>query len=197
MRGSHAAIALSLSVVSASPVAATPTECPDGFAANADRERDVLDQLTHAEHGQALARDLARTTRVCFGATDVSVASTDTLLLDARAGDRALAARTAHLAAHLARPSRFDPATRGDIDCARWVSDVLHAEAEAFAIELDVARDLGVTTPYAFADAPAGERAVARIDRIAAFLRAHPDGSAGIEPLASAYEERCRASGHE
>jgi hypothetical protein len=123
---------------------------------------------------------------MCFGVTDVSLVSLDSvLILDVRADDRALAARVAHLATHLERAPLFDPTKRGDVDCTHWVDRVLRAEGEAFATEIRVAQALGVRTPYPFAADP-------NPNLIAVYLREHPEPSEGIEPLLVGYEKRCR-----
>jgi hypothetical protein len=165
-------------------------ECPQGFNADEPRATAVLDRLR--DSNSSLTTSVVPS-QMCFGATNVSVVTEDGLmLLDARADERASAARVAHLASHISNRSRFFPAKRPS-DCAAWVDDVLHAEAEAFVIELDVAHDLNVKTPYAFEeDAARARTKSARVELIAAFLRTHRDGDTGIEPLARGYEDRCR-----
>lgn len=142
MRLVHAALVMILGVA-ASPhpppktVACTQVACSPNFAPNERR----------AERVRRLAKRDVRA-GICFGVTDVSVVSLDgTMMLDERADDRVLAARVVHLQAHLDSATLFD-ANKRSTDCDAWVESVLALERRAFAMEWDVARDLGVTLPY-------------------------------------------------
>jgi hypothetical protein len=191
MERSHVVIVMSLSLIGAAGGSPDPSggECPQGFATDQRRAHAILGELDRVN---AAASTSISADRMCFGEVNISLITDDgVMLLNRDADDRRGAARVAHLASHLAQRSRFDPTKRSS-DCDAWVDDVLHAEAEAFAIELDVARKLDVELPYAFAHSSTSSHRESLEASIYAFLRSHPNGDANVEPLARGYDERCR-----
>lgn len=166
--------------------------CPAGFLDQIGRGDRLRRLLGSTEEGRALLERVRATeVRICFGPIDVPVVTDDrVLLLDSRGDDAELAARTGHLLAHVADGAPFPAAIPADADCEHVVRDALAREAAAYALEIRLRRELGVAgRRYAFEDAyvatDAGERA------ILAYLVAHPEGGPGLDPLGSAYRQRC------
>jgi len=163
--------------------------CPDGFAGDGPREARVMAMLQHTVHGRSSAGKTPEDVLMCFGAIDLSLVTDDgVMLLRDETSDAALAARVAHLLTHVhVGPARFDPERRPPTqDCDAWVDEVLRVEATAYATEIEVAHELGVTTPYEF-----DHGGPPREEPIATYLRDHPDGSRGVDALARGYMDRC------
>lgn len=172
---------------------ALPTSaCDAGYRQDAVREERLRTLLDSATETVSLAR--ARAT-FCFGVRDISVVTTDAVLvLDERPSDPEVAARAAHLLLHVVEgyPMTDEPGGR----CDERVEIALDREAQALALELRTRRALGVTTPrtrfdfektYFELDEPAATRSIDR------YLHEHPEGGPGVEALAIAYRERCEA----
>lgn len=136
-----ALVAVVAAALGTSPVASpVAPPCPIGAMDPARAAR--VEALARATTDGREALDAAGPARICFDA-DVDARSVtidaDVVVLAARADDRALAARLAHLSLHRRDRALF-AGTGGD--CEAWVRAILAAEADAHEVEARVARDL-------------------------------------------------------
>lgn len=166
--------------------------CPFGYFDRVGQGQALLARLRETEEGREIADQLGSTeVRFCFGDIEVPVVSEERLLLLTDDEDEdVLAARTGHLLLHVLRgPPLPEPIPR-NANCRVLVDQALHAEARAYAVELRLRRELGVLERrYEFEDAFWRERDGERV--IYDYLVAHPDGGPGLDPLATAYRQRC------
>jgi hypothetical protein len=116
------------------------------------------------------------------------------LELPADAPDDEAAARLVHLAHHVRHGRGLVAHAPLSGPCEVLVHEALREEAEAHVLEMQVRTALGVNEPRRpFAN----EREVlampreARVAAVLVFLRAHPDGGGGYEPLGRDYAARC------
>lgn len=117
------------------------------------------------------------------------------IALPAREDDATVAARLAHLLHH-ARHGRGLVAGRDapGRTCDEAVEEALAEEAAAHVLELELQAALGAAPSRPFENAAEilalpGD---ARVEALLAYLRAHPDGGGGYEPLARDYRARCQ-----
>ena len=177
-----ASAAAASDTASAGAAAAEARACPRGWSPDPARAARLRAALTETEAVPLLEEEA----RWCFGPSGPSVVGDGLLYLDARQGDAALAARAAHLLAHVRDGLGEPPPGR---PCEEWVHEALGAEARAYALELRLREALGAgPAPWAFAEASEGG---ARAEPIRAWLEAHPEGGAGVGPLARDYRSRC------
>jgi hypothetical protein len=166
--------------------------CPFGYMDRVGQGELIMARLRTSEEGRQIADALGTTeVRFCFGDIEVPAVTEGRLLLltEGESVD-VLAARTGHLLTHVLRgPPLPDDIPRG-ADCDALVRRALRAEARAYAIELRLRRDFGVMEQRYEFEAPFhrardGERVIYD------YFRAHPEGGPGLDPLPTAYRQRC------
>jgi hypothetical protein len=171
------------------PRSAAP--CPERFVDHPGREHTIRGLLGSTDEGRRILRETESiAVRFCFGEIRVPVVMTEgnVLMLDASDGDASLAARAGHLLDHVAHGSPFPERLERGADCDQVVRRALHAEARAYALELRLRRALGpLEVRYEFERDffSRGERAIYD------YFVSHPNGGPAVDPLASAYRQRC------
>ena len=142
-------------------ITACSAPCPPGFApdpARVGRIRQLVD---------------APSAPTCFGERpDLGVLRDGRLLLDARASDPALAARSVHLAHHLGQAPVDEP------DC---LSQLRSEEARAWLAENELRASFGLQPLWPLGLAPS-------VDEVEAWLDSDQPGA---QPLASSHARRC------
>ncbi len=170
--------------------------CPPLLAVNADRAGRLWDRLDDAPDGAALITRASSLPLVCFGQVDLSVVTTEGIVLfDKTLDDDEGAARLGHLLAHIV--DGMPMANPRDADCEAQVNDALHLEAKTLSLELRLRRDLHVRAKrqvYEFEDRYWATEEPIREQFLWDYLRDHPDGGPGLDALANGYAKRCRGS---
>jgi hypothetical protein len=184
---------LSLSIVSCR--ASDPVQqCPAAFTQNDDRASRLWERLGAASAGAALMARGASKPRLCFGRTEISTITTNGILyFDDKLDESEGAARLGHLFMHFV--DGMPMSNPRPTDCEAQVDEALRAESAALSLELQLRRELAVTSKrimYQF-EAPYWAAAPEERERLVLdYLRAHPDGAPGIDALAAGYAKRCR-----
>lgn len=166
-----------------------PAECrPDP-----PRAQRVAATLAGIADAEVLEPD-ALLGRVCFGPGAGTLWPGPVLALPADASDHEAAARLGHLAHHVRHGRGLVAHAPVSGPCDALVEEALREEAEAHVLEMQLRDSLGVDPPRRpFVN----EREVlampreARVEAVLTFLRTHPDGGGGYEPLGRDYAERC------
>lgn len=171
-------------------------DCPSGFGKNGTRQSEIFAALTSTDEGKQIYKEAEShaALRFCFGPIAVSSVTTEgALLLDEELGSEEAAARVGHLLRHVRDGLSAKP--KDGERCEEMSERLLGQEAEALTIELELRQTLAVKTPKiryeiepAWRSKPPQERVALVLD----YLKAHPNGAPGIEPLARGYERRCR-----
>ncbi len=167
-------------------------ELPDDCRPDAARAARVVDALAGVADGEVLVRaDTAA--QICFGEGAGTLRRGPVFVLSAEASDDESAARLVHLLHH-ARHGRglvAGDAVSADADCDALVLEALREESVAHVLEMQVRRSLGVERAFANQAAVLALPRAERADAVLTYLREHPDGGGGYEPLARDYRERC------
>jgi len=175
-------------------------QCPASLAKNEDRARRLWDRLDDAPDGALLMTRTSSLPLVCFGKVDLSVVTTEGIVLfDNRLDDDEGAARLGHLLAHIV--NGMPMANPRDVDCETQVNDALQLEAQALSLELrlrkNLQRDVQKRAKRQAYEFEAGYWATEEPKReqfLWDYMRAHPNGAPGLDGLAHGYAKRCRGS---
>ena len=166
---------------------------PPGCAPDPARAERVVAALAGIADAEILGPN-ALVGQICFGPGAGTLWPGPVLALPLDASDDEAAARLTHLAHHVRHGRGLVAHAPVEGPCARHVEEALAEEAEAHVVEMQVRESLGVNAPRRpfvnereILARPRGERAAAVLE----FLRAHPDGGGGYEPLGRDYLERC------
>ena len=166
---------------------------PPGCAPDASRATRVSGRLAGIADAEILRPD-ELLGHVCFGPGAGTLWPGPVLALPGDVTDDEAAARLTHLAHHVRHGRGLVAHERPSGPCGPLVEEALREEAEAHVVEMQVRASLGVNEPRRpFAQ----EREIlamlraARVEAVLSFLRAHPDGGGGYEPLGRDYRERC------
>jgi hypothetical protein len=166
---------------------------PSGCVADARRAERVAERLSGIADAEVLRPD-ELLDRVCFGPGAGTLWPGPVLALPMDTSDDEAAARLTHLAHHVRHGRGLVAHAPLSGPCGPLVEEALREEAQAHVVEMQVRASLGVNEPRrAFEN----ERAIlampraGRVEAVLAFLRAHPDGGGGYEPLGRDYAERC------
>jgi hypothetical protein len=171
----------------------TNSHCRAPYVAQSDLATRLWDRLKTTKEGADLVLRLPSPPSVCFGQVEFSVVTTEgIILLNDQATDGENAAKLAHLMLHFAEGNPLEKADGGD--CDERVRNALRREARAFALELRLRRDLGVTRKaYEFEDEFwTIQDKEKQIFVLFDYLQKHPDGAPGIDALGTSYAKRCR-----
>lgn len=186
---------ISLSIVSCRASDPVP-QCPAGFAENDNRANRLWERLGKTSAAAALMARSTSKPRICFGPTDLSAITTERVIyFDHQLDESEGAAKLGHLFLHFVDGMPMSNPTPAD--CKAQVDEALRAEAAAFSLELQLRRELAVTTKKIVYEFDAQYWAAvpdARERLVFDYLQAHPDGAPGIDALAAGYAKQCRKS---
>jgi hypothetical protein len=178
------------------PLPAAPP-CPERTREDSARAQRLRDALGSTARGRALLRraDAGPPLRLCFGiVAEPGITPERLVLLDERVGDAEAAARLGHLLLHADEGLPMDEGRARGRSCDERVAEAVRVEARAHALEIELRRDLGVTTPRArfafegaFWAAPPDRREAV----IRSWLEAHPNGGGGVPGFIAAYRRAC------
>lgn len=170
-------------------------ELPADCVSAPERAERVVSSLGGIAGLEALVVQDARD-RICFERGPGTLRPGPVFALPSDTSDEEAAARLAHLLHHVrhGRGLVARTAIPADADCDALVDEALREEARAHVLEMEVRQALRVTHPSRPFDDESEVLALpgeARVERVLTFLREHPDGGGGYEPLGRDYRARC------
>lgn len=173
--------------------------CPAGFVDAVGERARLEERLRSVDEGAALLDGVPVNVRYCLGEIDNPVVSDGRLLvLDERVERPERAARVGHLLHHVVHGLPLPDPLPASPDCDALVARALDREAGAYALEATLRAAFEVPpTRYEFEPAVRAARdRDARVAIVRRYLAAHPDGAPNIDPLGTAYRQRCDAASH-
>lgn len=173
--------------------------CRGSARADPERAQRIVELLASTTDGRDLLGRAPESPRICFNEHNPGAVTTEGIFwLDPRASEAESAARLGHLLLHRVEGGVPPPAGDRPRSCPEVVEAAAAAEARAHALELELRRELGVTSPRLtfpferqFWAAPEPERVGVLRD----LFLAHPDGAPGVLGVAAAYRHRCVDAG--
>jgi len=167
--------------------------CPAGFVEAVGERARVEERLRSTDEGAALLDALPVNVRYCLGEIDNPVVSDGRLLvLDERVERPERAARVGHLLHHVVHGLPLPDPLPEHPDCEALVETALDREAEAYALEATLRAAFEVPpTRYEFEPEVRAAEGDARVAIVRRYLAEHPDGAQNVDPLGTAYRQRC------